>query len=83
MPIGTTPAAGWDAAGSIGSAGTQWDDPNVGYYTWAGGYNTIALGLASFAMGVMQGLHARDTMKNFDYLSTVSGGGGARPKAPR
>lgn len=38
-------------AGSIGSAGTQWDDPNVGYYTWAGGYNTIALGLSSFAMG--------------------------------
>jgi len=38
-------------AGSIGSAGTQWDDPNVGYYTWAGGYNTIALGLASFSMG--------------------------------
>jgi hypothetical protein len=38
-------------AGSIGSAGTQWDDPNVGYYTWAGGFNTIAVGLASFAMG--------------------------------
>jgi hypothetical protein len=42
--------AAW-RAGSIGSAGTQWDDSNVGYYTWAGGYNTIALGLASFAMG--------------------------------
>jgi hypothetical protein len=38
-------------AGSIGSAGTQWDESNVGYYTWAGGYNTIAVGLASFAMG--------------------------------
>ncbi|HET7231940.1 MAG TPA: tail fiber domain-containing protein [Longimicrobium sp.] len=38
-------------AGSIGSAGTQWDDPNTGYYTWAGGYNTTAVGLASFAMG--------------------------------
>jgi hypothetical protein len=38
-------------AGEIGSAGTQWDDPNTGYYSWAGGYNTIALGLASFAMG--------------------------------
>lgn len=38
-------------AGSIGSAGTQWDEANTGYYTWAGGYNTIALGLASFAMG--------------------------------
>ena len=38
-------------AGSIGSAGTQWDDANTGFYTWAGGYNTIALGLSSFAMG--------------------------------
>lgn len=38
-------------AGSIGSAGTQWDDPNVGFYSWAGGYNTIALGLSSFAFG--------------------------------
>lgn len=38
-------------AGSIGSGGTQWDDANVGFYTWAGGYNTIALGLSSFAMG--------------------------------
>jgi autotransporter adhesin len=38
-------------AGSIGSAGTQWDDANTGFYTWAGGYNTTALGLSSFAMG--------------------------------
>jgi trimeric autotransporter adhesin len=38
-------------AGSIGSAGTQWDDAYTGYYSWAGGYNTTAMGLASFAMG--------------------------------
>ena len=38
-------------AGSIGSAGTQWDDANVGFYSWAGGYNTTALGLSSFAIG--------------------------------
>jgi len=38
-------------AGSIGSAGTEWDLANTGFYTWAGGYNTIALGLSSFAMG--------------------------------
>lgn len=38
-------------AGSIGSAGTQWDDANTGFYSWAGGYNTTALGLSSFAMG--------------------------------
>ena len=45
------PNKGAFRAGSIGSAGTQWDDPSIGYYTWAGGYNTMALGLASFAMG--------------------------------
>jgi hypothetical protein len=45
------PNKGAFRAGSIGSAGTQWDESNIGYYTWAGGYNTIALGLASFAMG--------------------------------
>jgi hypothetical protein len=38
-------------AGSIGSGGTEWDDANTGFYSWAGGYNTTALGLASFAMG--------------------------------
>lgn len=38
-------------AGSIGSAGTQWDDSNTGFYSWAGGYNTIALGQDAFAMG--------------------------------
>src|SRR3954462_942528 len=38
-------------AGSIGSGGTQWDLASTGFYTWAGGYNTIALGLGSFAMG--------------------------------
>ncbi|HEX6039948.1 tail fiber domain-containing protein [Longimicrobium sp.] len=38
-------------AGSIGSAGTQWDDANVGFYSWAGGYNTTAAGLSSFAVG--------------------------------
>lgn len=63
LGVGTIPASGagerlmWHPnkgafrAGSIGSSGTQWDDSNVGYYTWAGGYNTIALGLSSFAMG--------------------------------
>ena len=38
-------------AGTIGSGGTQWDDANVGFYTWAGGYNTVSTGLAAFAMG--------------------------------
>jgi hypothetical protein len=30
---------------------------------------------ASFALGLMQGLHGAGVMKRFDYLSTVSGGG--------
>lgn len=38
-------------AGSIGSGGTQWDDGNVGFYSWAGGYNSTASALASFAVG--------------------------------
>jgi len=63
LGIGVLPFTGagerltWDPyhaafrAGSIGSAGTQWDLANTGFYTWAGGYNTVALGLSSFAMG--------------------------------
>jgi trimeric autotransporter adhesin len=30
---------------------TQWDDDNVGAYSWAGGNNSIAAGQYSFAMG--------------------------------
>jgi hypothetical protein len=38
-------------AGGIGAGGTMWDDSNVGFYTWAGGFNTTATGLYAFAMG--------------------------------
>ena len=38
-------------AGGIGVGGTMWDDANVGFYTWAGGFNTTATGLYAFAMG--------------------------------
>ena len=38
-------------AGSIGTGGTQWDDGSTGFYSWAGGYNTTASQLGSFAMG--------------------------------
>ncbi len=40
-------------AGSPGEAapGDAWDAANVGYFSWAGGRNTVASGLASFAMG--------------------------------
>jgi hypothetical protein len=46
------------------------DGPWLGLALSGGGIRS-----ASFAMGVMQGLHAAQVMKNFDYLSTVSGGG--------
>ena len=46
------------------------DGPWLGLALSGGGIRS-----ASFAMGVMQGLHAQGVMKNFDYLSTVSGGG--------
>ncbi|HEX6750109.1 MAG TPA: tail fiber domain-containing protein [Longimicrobium sp.] len=34
-----------------GVTGTQWDDANSGFFSWAGGNNTIASGYGSFAHG--------------------------------
>ncbi|ABF42469.1 Hep_Hag [Candidatus Koribacter versatilis Ellin345] len=62
-------------AGSIGSAGTQWDDPNVGFYTWAGGYNTIALGLSSFSMGYQS--QALGSYSNAMGYTSIADGTGA------
>ncbi|HZG42672.1 MAG TPA: tail fiber domain-containing protein [Longimicrobium sp.] len=45
------PFKGAFRAGGIGSGGTMWDDANVGFYTWAGGFNTTATGLYSVALG--------------------------------
>ncbi|HET7231939.1 MAG TPA: tail fiber domain-containing protein [Longimicrobium sp.] len=45
------PFKGAFRAGGIGVGGTMWDDANVGFYTWAGGFNTTATGLYAFAMG--------------------------------
>jgi hypothetical protein len=45
------PFKGAFRSGGIGSGGTMWDDANVGFYTWAGGFNTTATGLYAFAMG--------------------------------
>lgn len=36
-------------AGSVD--GTQWNDPNIGFFSWAGGQGTTASGLGTFAMG--------------------------------
>jgi hypothetical protein len=46
------------------------DSPYFGLCLSGGGIRS-----ASFALGVMQGLHANGLLKKFDYLSTVSGGG--------
>jgi hypothetical protein len=63
LGIGIIPASGagervmwhpWRAAfraGSIGSGGTHWDDANVGFYSFATGYNTKASQLSSVAFG--------------------------------
>ena len=71
LGVGTIPATGagqrmmWHPykaafrAGSIGSNGTEWDDANVGFYTAAFGYNTIALGLSAFSAGYQS--HATGT----------------------
>ena len=34
-----------------GVDGTQWNDPNIGFYSYSGGSNTTASGLGSFAHG--------------------------------
>jgi hypothetical protein len=61
LGIGLEPASGpgvrmmwypFKAAFRAGSVdGTTWNDPNVGFFSMAGGQNTTASGLGSFAMG--------------------------------
>src|SRR5688500_16880284 len=34
-----------------GGAGNYWDDANVGFYSWAGGNQTVARAFATFAFG--------------------------------
>jgi hypothetical protein len=34
-----------------GGAGNYWDDPNIGFYSWAGGNQTVAKAFATFAFG--------------------------------
>jgi hypothetical protein len=60
LGIGVSPMQGkgwrtsWDsykAAFRSGYADNEWDDANVGFYSWAGGANSTATGLFSFAFG--------------------------------
>jgi hypothetical protein len=61
-------------AGSIGSGNTQWDDSNIGFYTWAGGYNTLASGLSSFSFGYENASTGAYAV-TLGYTSTASGTG--------
>ena len=46
------PFKGSFRAGAPGGTGaTNWDDANLGFYNWSGGYETRATGIYSFAMG--------------------------------
>lgn len=63
LGIGIIPATGngermmWHSfkaafrAGAVNGGSGAWDDANVGFYTLAGGLNTIATGVYAFAMG--------------------------------
>jgi trimeric autotransporter adhesin len=67
------PFKGAFRAGSPGGSGTNaWDDTNIGFYSWAGGYQTQASAYASFAFGdqvVVSGVDAA----GFGASHTVSG----------
>jgi hypothetical protein len=60
LGIGVSPMQGkgyrtsWDSykgAFRSGYADAEWDDANVGFFSWAGGSNSTAIGLYSFAFG--------------------------------
>ena len=76
LGIGTIPMQGsgyrtmwytYKGAFRSGYADTEWDDPNVGFFSWAGGSNSTASGLYSLAFG--------DTNKALGTSSIVFGSG--------
>ncbi|HET7232595.1 MAG TPA: tail fiber domain-containing protein [Longimicrobium sp.] len=87
LGIGIIPAtgAGWRMmwypfkaafrAGGLDGAGTQWNDANTGFYSWAGGHNTIASAFATFAFGDAVTVTGTDAA-GFGGSSTVSGTAG-------
>lgn len=88
LGLGITPASGagsrmmWDPfhnafrAGRVeGSRSSSWDNANLGFYSWAGGHNTLASGLASFAMGERVEV-TEDYSVGFGADVTISGGAG-------
>ena len=76
LGIGTIPTQGsgyrtmwysYKGAFRSGYADTEWDDPNVGFFSWAGGSNSTALGLYSLSFG--------DSNKALSTSSIVFGSG--------
>ena len=76
LGIGTIPMQGpgyrtmwytYKGAFRSGYADTEWDDANVGFFSWAGGSNSTAQGLYSLAFG--------DTNKAMSTSSIVFGSG--------
>jgi hypothetical protein len=76
LGIGTSPMEGkgyrtswhtYKGAFRSGYADNEWDDVNVGFFSWAGGSNSIASGLYSLAFG--------DTNKALSTSSIVFGSG--------
>ena len=62
----------------------EWDDANVGFFSWAGGYTTRASGIYSFAFG--DGAEATAqlawaTGSNTEAIGTASWAGGVQAKA--
>jgi hypothetical protein len=87
LGIGIIPATGtgWRAmwypfkaafrAGGLDGTGTQWNDASIGFYSWAGGHNTIASAFGTFSFG--DGITVSGTdAAGFGNASTVSGTAG-------
>jgi hypothetical protein len=56
-------------------AGGQWDEANIGYYSWAGGALTTAAGIYSFAMGyqntIESGAQAGIALGSGNFIATT------------
>jgi hypothetical protein len=85
LGIGIIPASGagyrmmwhpFKAAFRVGGVdGTQWDDANIGFYSWAGGNGTKASAFATFAFGDGTTVSGVDAA-GFGSSNTVSGTAG-------
>jgi trimeric autotransporter adhesin len=70
------PFKGAFRSGSAGGSGsTTWDDVNIGFYSWAGGYQSRASAYASFAFGDQVTVTGVDAV-GFGASHTVAGSAG-------